>query len=414
MIILKQKPNKINIKKKIVYLTLLLFIFPIYARAEANTQILQVLDSSAVLGSSVDSDVVLFNYIGKTVTDVHDLLFSNGFKDGNRFTFYPSTQFILSAGTWKHFEYATTTLQQFENLISKPSEFSFFLIPYAQADTFYSQAGDGHVLNDAGAVSWNTAVYTANGTSNDDSGTYFNVDSWDSSGNPYIQRVYIPFYISGLGDYCVGTSSLVLYNISKSYEDNDEYAYLVLANETQSLPGSLENNDYGEVGFDDYSDQIKISSLADSGYNYWHLNNTATSSIINDSYFYLGLREGHDIANNAVTGNNYAAFYSSEYTGTTYDPYLIIEVEQCSEEPEPDPESTATTTFSSQCDFSGSTDLSIIRGCSELYGESTTTPEKTTYYEYHIPALPIFLIFGLTTFIGGILIREFQHRWRKK
>ena len=193
----------------------------------------------------------------------------------------------------------------------------------------YSGSGDGVVMR-VDEYMWEACRNNSYGdASHDATPTITTLASNDGEFGSYIlHRGFLPFDTSALlEDDVVSSTKLYFYVESTVNEDNDGYDYLTVVQGSQASPLLLTQYDYGEVGDIegiDSGDRLDITSLG-TGWNYFDLNSTGISWIDATGYTKFALREGHDLADVPPdTGRNEVEIRSSDYSGTSSDPYLQI------------------------------------------------------------------------------------------
>lgn len=214
----------------------------------------------------------------------------------------------------------------------------------ADADTFYTGAGDG-MVNEGGNATW---AVTHDATSGNNA-SYTDTDhlagqcGYESTPNYYIKRGFFPFDTSGLPDVATITAAtLTLYVHALNEDDSDSEAFLNVVKTYQADPTELVTADYEDCGCDDGNDEggraketpitvgateIALSSMSVDSDIVFTLNATGLGWIDKTGWTKLGTREGHDLednAFNAVSGNNGVRVRMSEYTGTGDDPLLSV------------------------------------------------------------------------------------------
>jgi len=112
-------------------------------------------------------------------------------------------------------------------------------------------------------------------------------------------------------------------------DDNDGDDFITVVQTSQADTASLTTADYDQCGAisnpTEGATRIDIGSITIGAYNSWTLNATGLGWISKTGYTFLGLREGHDAINSAITfGINRVKFAGSEATGTANDPYLDV------------------------------------------------------------------------------------------
>lgn len=208
--------------------------------------------------------------------------------------------------------------------------------------TYYSGAGDGYVAYDDNGgvgVSWATAHDATDGNVADYTGTQTRVVTGDTLGvnTYYIRRSFFPIDTSGLGDSDVITAAtLNLYvNAVPNNGDNDGNDFLTVVQTSQASTSSLTTADYDQAGSVsnptegvDTGQRKDISSITNGSTVTFTLNSTGMGWIDKTGVSMFGVREGHDVLNDAYAGAdntfNQVRFATSETTGTSQDPYLSV------------------------------------------------------------------------------------------
>lgn len=197
-----------------------------------------------------------------------------------------------------------------------------------RADTvtsYYAGAGDGYV--DAGDAVWSTARTTTGGTPDSTAVTTRISTALFATYN--LRRSFFPVDTSGLGSSASITSATWYgYVTTRVYNNPDAYDYLVLVGPTtQASPTTLAAADHIECGSVNTPTEV---SARDSINNVPAINNyysqaiTDLSVINKTGYTLLGMREGHDVDDQAPTAENQIRFSTSEQSGTSQDPYLEV------------------------------------------------------------------------------------------
>jgi RHS repeat-associated protein len=267
--------------------------------------------------------------------------------------------------------------------------------PVEQSTTvnFYPTAGDGYVYNYNN--SWDTAHDATAGVGYSSTSTILSVRTNKSQyGTYYIYRSFVPFDTSFLPDDAVITNAtLNLYPYSKRNDDNDGDDFVTVVHGTQASPSALTKEDYDQAGSVnapiegvDVSERKDISSVAINAYLTFVLNSTGQSWLSKTGTTQFALREGHDVVDSPFTSSsttysqyNYVYFRSSEYTDTTYDPYLEITYTQ----PSPSQGSVVSYAYDhtgqrvfkrskDKTTYYPSTDYSVTDGASTIYLEGQT------------------------------------------
>jgi hypothetical protein len=205
-----------------------------------------------------------------------------------------------------------------------------------RADTitaYYSSAGDGYVLgwNDQNA-NWDTVHDDTDAASL----SYTEVSAgavtrqWTTV--YYLQRLLLPFNTSDLPDNAVITiANLSVMTTSISDQDNDAQGYVaVVGPTTQNSTDAIINTDANKVGLVDdpykLSDDIDLTGLVARNRVYFSLNADGIANVSLTNWTPLGIREGHDIEDEAIAASSLNNFNinMSESSGTVEDPFLNV------------------------------------------------------------------------------------------
>lgn len=391
-----------------IFILLILFIIISFflgknVYAQLPDEELQKILRDDLYGSSYDdnNDIVLFNYIGTDVDINADVFFPNGYKLGSTYTFFPSIQFVLSDNKWRYLEYATTTQEQFGRLTNELGWWRFFILPFANAQTFYSGAGDG-VIRGVSTV-FTTAQTTGTGAYPTQAQPIFQYKL--SGSDYYVARAFFPFNTSSLDDdICIYSATFSVVCETMSYNDTLTYDIVETFQDDETTLTTADFNDYYETIFSSkYYDQFTCDH---STYNDFSLNSSGKDAISLTDWTLLGLIVDEDLNDSAPSGDNTTYWSLSEETGTTIDPKLIIVTEECSEAT-----STATSTIDLIDDWY-SEDITIIRGRTLHYESSTSAPDYIEIHEYHIPFLFVYFLLLISEIIFFYIMKEFLIRWR--
>jgi len=262
--------------------------------------------------------------------------------------FYSGVNFSKSGDKWYQTEVGATTKSAFlkqirPTLLTKAKK---LLGQPVFADTYYSGAGDGYVVSSASDRHvWADAH---DGTSGGGSVDFVSTTTiaMVTEGNPhpsyYIYRTFLPFDTSAIPSSAIINSAILkIYVVDKSDQDIDGNDYIGLVQSTQTsstilttadyvLCGALSSPTQGATALNIASD-ITMSTynsfvLDATGITWIAKNGAASVCGTNIGTTCLGLREGHDIANSAITlgGINSITISTSEESGTSNDPYLDI------------------------------------------------------------------------------------------
>jgi hypothetical protein len=191
-------------------------------------------------------------------------------------------------------------------------------------DTYYATTDDGHVDVD-GAASWSAAHDATSGTANN---TYTSDDNVLHSSKIgaayYVRRAQYPFDTSAIGTDTINSAILSLYSTASGGNNTDGYN-LVLLNHTANINV---NNPLANEDFNDFS-STSIGTLAmSSAVNqnaYISVTLTDTSVVNGSGITLIGVRISGDISNTTPTGTNNFRSRQADYTGTSYDPKIVID-----------------------------------------------------------------------------------------
>jgi hypothetical protein len=261
--------------------------------------------------------------------------------------FYSGDTYYFDGSKWLQLESATTTLKNFNTKAG--ISILDLIFPNVLADSYFSGSGDGQIyLTDS---SFALVRDGTTGTSASPSATAGVAGVYKPAGNWYIYRVFFPFDTSDLPDSAtILTASLTYWTNNIAYQDNDAEAYLGLVQTSQASNITLSTDDYDAVGFSEGATSIALDDLAVNNYNTMSLSGTGLGWINKTGFTNLGLLEGHDINNVALSGNydNEVEVEMSEYASTDHDPYLTITWEEGSPPVEETPTATSTATLPGQ------------------------------------------------------------------
>lgn len=202
--------------------------------------------------------------------------------------------------------------------------------------TFYANSsGDGHV--EAYNSSWDTVHDNTAGSYIAPTQTTNEVRTKRHAGNYYINREFLPFDTSSLPDNAsITATDLKIYITDKSNVDNDGNDFITVVQTSQASNTGLDYEDFDQAGAVDNptegvstSDRQDITSIS-NGWLTFPLNSTGRSWISTTGYTKLGLREGHDVLDDAITNFdddndvNNIKFRSANYSGTSSDPKIDV------------------------------------------------------------------------------------------
>ncbi len=260
---------------------------------------------------------------------------------------FPQKVFYKKGNDWYNREYGQVSKKVFDK-VRKQKPLQAFFMTRVLADTLYSGSGDGNVLNQNGSgqcsTTWSATQSAGSGTLVDVSSTYSYVQAQSLNIKTLyciISRSYLPINTSSIpSGAVVSSASLYLYATSTvSDGNNDGNDYVTVVQTSQSNSTTLATADYSAIasteGIDSGS-RLDLTGLASGQYYSFPLNATGRSWIKKSGQTSncgstagvtcLGLREGHDINNSTVADDTNDLFYynTSEWTGTSQDPYLLV------------------------------------------------------------------------------------------
>jgi YD repeat-containing protein len=195
----------------------------------------------------------------------------------------------------------------------------------------YSGAGDGEIIS-LEDLSWSNRRNSSTGNSNDTI-AYVSVGVAGFPGD-WIDRVFLPFDTSVIPDGAdINSAELHVYATVMQDEINDGNGWINIYEGSPATSTSLVDGDYDQCGsLNNPTSGTTNRDLGDTtGYPNisFSLNQTGLGWINTSGWTDLCLREGHDVTDTAPPGTPYwqesfLGLRTSEYPGTTYDPYLTI------------------------------------------------------------------------------------------
>lgn len=265
---------------------------------------------------------------------------------------YQGTPFVKVGKEWHYRETATASKDAFE-AARKVNPLTFlFAVQTAYAVNVFSTPDDGMI--EGSGADWPTAHAATSGTvSTTTAGgvEIFVNEVTIKSTSDIIRRAFLPFDTSSIpASANIASVSLTLQattTIPSRDDKNDGLDYLTIVQTTNSNTG-LAATDFPNCGAVtnptegiDTGERKDLTTMATTTPVTFNLNTTGigwikksgqTSSCGSGNghgtgYTCLGVREGHDTTNTAITATtlgNGAVFCSSEDPGTTCDPYLTV------------------------------------------------------------------------------------------
>lgn len=411
--VIPPKPKK-KITRLFIILLSALITFHVFGLTKASAEFVpydipvferEILGSEQYTDYEENKTFIKYNYVGQEVETEHkeNIISVNTEKlQDNKYKIYSGNQFIFTNNDWHYLETATTTIENFNELTTEKISLLNWINPFSakevNADTVYADSNDGY-CRCKNAV-WSSCQTGTTG-SDESSWTSAAISSFTGlySGNYYIGRIQIPFDLSGVTE-TIASATLNLYP-NPSHSSGGIYI----------MEGTYDDSP-GTDWYDDFdADPIfgHLSDTSSGNYNVAYLTDGAVTYLNSTDDVKLFVRHENDYENNPTTYVN-THFYSSESTGTTYDPYLEIIFEEEEEE-----EETATSTTSTIIpgDLPFLDDITIITGLTEHYESSTTSPDYFEMHYYRIPFIGFLVFAFIFLYIGSRVLLELIIRWRK-
>ena len=181
---------------------------------------------------------------------------------------------------------------------------------YLDSTTFNSNSGgDGSIYNNS-STDWATV---RNAT--DAQGTTTSNGAGSYSNNIVVERGFMPFDTSSLpNDANITAATFELYITAKSDPYNDAYGYITTVQSSQASNTSLALADLDQLGATKGTDDLDVTNITTSVYNLWTLNATGRGWIDVTGWAKLGIREGHDLENQALSPSG----STEEYVNVDY------------------------------------------------------------------------------------------------
>lgn len=349
---------------------------------------------------------IQYSYIGEQLTKKQSYNnYEEEYRDSNTVIFsekkigsnkklafiYPDNSFTYSGGIYYLTEYATTSIAAFDDQtkLTYLEKLKKFVFNTVLADVFRleSSASDGNQSN-YNQTSWSLAT---NGTTSNYL-DYSNTSFYDAAMQPGIIRHPSSNYSVGRGKMLFNTSSIPddatissasVFLTTQLYSISGGNKLFTLATSTQASSTILQSNDFSLVGNVSISSSTPANQLA-TGTHEWIISNLNTINLQGTSGF--SIRTTNDIdKTDPAMGNGTSVLYeprTSEYSGTSSDPYILISYTVVSE----DPGSTSTcesmpSTASTTCQTPTSTDLTTFTSCTAV------NEQGVNYTYYYMPFL---------------------------
>lgn len=195
-----------------------------------------------------------------------------------------------------------------------------FNLGFDTTGTLYPTAGDGYVENSGATYATAQSAGTGNVANYTD--TTAGIRNEISGGTYYIGRGFNPFDTSTIGaGATVTAATFSLYGQAKDSTLDDT---IRAVQTSQSSTTTLATADFDAIGTTSGGDFGLISALSTSAYNDLNLNATGLTWINVTGTTLLGVRTTGDIAASSPANRSYFFVYTSEQTGTTNDPKLVV------------------------------------------------------------------------------------------
>lgn len=153
-----------------------------------------------------------------------------------------------------------------------------------------------------------------------------------SGGLAYISRGFFLFDTAAIGSGAtIDSATMSLWGTHVLDNDNDANAFLAIITTTPASNTAIVVGDFDQIGSvkqHDAAQDKDITGFSTTAYTDWTLNATGLGNISKTSITKFGLREGHDLNNDAYNGvaggRSGVRFYFAEQAGTTNDPKLVV------------------------------------------------------------------------------------------
>ena len=192
---------------------------------------------------------------------------------------------------------------------------------------------DGETHNEGSP--WSTIRNAATAPWVDDTRTedYIGTSYWSPSLQAQVWRYAALFDTSALGaDTSILSATLSLYVTGTYDAENDGNDYLAVVTASPASTTALAADDYDQFGTVEQhatSQRKDITSISTSAYLDFILNDTGIGNIAKTGVTKFGIREGHDLQDDAptVTGNptDGIRYYTADQADTVSDPILVVE-----------------------------------------------------------------------------------------
>ena len=191
-----------------------------------------------------------------------------------------------------------------------------------------STSVDGTCLDGSSTV-WATVHDKADCSNPTDSSMLFDVYSAEGAADSFynISRGFSLYDTSAIPDTdTISSATNSYYVIGTVNGDNDGQDYITVVTTTPASNTAIVGDDYEQIGTTKQSDDLDITGLTNGAYNDFTINATGLANISKTGITKFGVREGHDLENDAIAlnANNTASMRSADFADTTSDPKLVI------------------------------------------------------------------------------------------
>lgn len=243
---------------------------------------------------------------------------------------YTGYTFDRKGDEWRVVEHATTTVEAFNRQISKKDRnkiLAYQLVNKVYADTLPDFAGSGDGVSYNGGAGWDSIHDAVAGTVANYTATGLQFDSGKYGSTFEIDRVFFPFAgTETLPDSALISSSTMHFYEESGYSGTQQSYTLVQT--TQNATTSLTTADFDNAGSINNPTEgaNRVAWGSSAGWVSMTLNDNGKNWINTIGTTKLGLRMSKDADDVEPTTNDYTGnVLFSEYSGTAYDPYLLID-----------------------------------------------------------------------------------------
>jgi len=343
-----------------------------------------------IIQHTQDGDIINYAFISNNTVNNDNIVFigndkySNVEKVGENYIFYARDKWYKDNGQIRTIETATTDVNSWENankttLIQKI--LAFLSSRIARADDFY--ASNDHSIGGNNAT-WATIHNAASATIN--YGATSIVRAGKVIATYYIDRAFIQFDTSFIQDKTINAGFLSVW-ITAITANSRQYAVV-----ESTISDPLAATDYASAGTTLFSSVIVDADMVAGERSKFDLLAAGKTAINKTGKTNYALRDiTKDAQNTAPADNGSITFYNSTQAGTSYDPYLVLNLSEAT-----------TTAFTTSCVIPTNYDLSIITGCKEIYTTSSTSASSVEKSYFYIPFTLYLFVYSL--FIVSLII----------